>query len=258
MARIRISKNEERIIKFIDEYELDIFTFSELKNHEDLKINHLQMTLESLVKREYLVRIEKGKYCRHNFRDEYVIGNYLAKEGIIAYWSALNIHGLTEQITNTVFVQTPKLKRDKTVFGVPYQFVKVKAEKITGIEKMGYGNHSFDITDPEKTIIDCFDLPEYGGEFPGIIRAFVNNEWKEEKLIEYATVVNNKAAIKRMGYIAELFDLPLLEFIKFARSNVTRTIALLDNKGPDEGTYITSWGLKLNIEKENLLNMKYY
>lgn len=256
--KIRISKNEEKFIKFLDQFEMDIFTFSDLRYNEHTGIDHLQMTIDSLVKREYLIRLEKGKYCRHNFKDEYVIGSVLANGGIIAYWSALNIHGLTEQIPNTVFVQTSKVKKNKTVLGVNYRFIKVKNSKITGIEKMGYGNHSYLITDREKTMIDCFDLPEYAGEFPGIIRAFINHDWDEEKLIDYAKVVNNRAAIKRIGYIAELFDLPMTKFIAFAKSKVTRTIDLIDNNSPDEGTYITDWGLKLNIGKEDLLNMKYY
>jgi len=37
----------------------------------------------------------------------------------------------------------------------------------------------------EKTIIDCFDLPQYGGEFPGIVRAFVSHRFYQQKLIKY-------------------------------------------------------------------------
>lgn len=259
MNKSVINKNEELLIKFIDNFELDIFTFSDLNNNEKLKIKYLQRTLESLVRREYLFRIEKGKYCRHNFRDENVIAYYLAsKEGAIAYWSALNIHGLTEQITNTVFVQMTKVKHDKMVFNVPYQFIKVKKEKYIGIEKTGYGNHSFLITDKEKTIIDCFDLPQYAGEFPGVIKAFINNDWNEEKLIEYAKAVNNRAAIKRMGFIAQSFILPLYDFIEFAKSKVTKTISLLDNNLADEGTYLTEWGLRLNLTYEDLMGIEYY
>lgn len=256
--RLKINKNEEKVIKFIDEFEMDIFTFPDLKNNKNLNIDYLQMTLENLVERGYLIRLEKGKYCRHNFRDEHVIGSVLASGGIIAYWSALNIHGLTEQISNTVFVQTPKIKKDKTVLGVAYRFIKVKDSKITGIETMGYGNHSYPITDREKTIIDCFDLPQYAGEFPGIIRAFVSNEWEEEKLIKYAQSVGNNAAIKRMGFLTELFGLPYPKFRDFAKTKVTRTIDLLDNNTTDKGTYITEWGLRLNIDKEAVLDMKYY
>lgn len=251
-------KTPESLLKLLNEHELDIFTAQSFGAVLGEALDEWMPQLRTLVRNELINIIEKGKYCRHNFRNEYVIGNYLAPDGAIAYWSALNLHGLTEQISNTVFIQTAKLKRDKTVFGVRYQFIKVKPEKITGIETAGYGNHSYKITDKEKTIIDCFDLPEYGGEFPGIIRAFVTKDWDEQKLIDYAEMVNNIAATKRMGYLAELFELPLKNFIEFAKGKVTKTISLFDNASADEGNYITGWGLRMNINSDDILKMKNY
>ncbi|TAN16649.1 MAG: hypothetical protein EPN37_08020 [Chitinophagaceae bacterium] len=81
--KIKISKDEQKLIHFMDENEIDIFTYQELLNNKDLKISGLHLTLESMSNREFINIIEKGKYCRHNFRDEYVIGNYLAYDGII-------------------------------------------------------------------------------------------------------------------------------------------------------------------------------
>jgi predicted transcriptional regulator of viral defense system len=253
-----MTKSEENLLKLLDGLEIDVFTKESLQKDYDMHLKEWSQPFRGLINKNYFDIIEKGKYCRHNFRNEYVIGNYLAPNGAVAYWSALNLHSLTEQISNTVFVQTPKLKRDKIVFGVRYQFIKVKPEKITGIETTGHGNHSYKITDKEKTIIDCFDLPQYGGEFPGIIRAFVTNEWNEQKLIEYAAKVNNIAAIKRMGYLAELFELPLRNFIEFAKEKVTKTISLFDNASEDKGTYITGWGLRMNINSDDILKMESY
>lgn len=251
-------KTPETLLKLLDEQELDIFSAQTFEEGLGELLDDWMPQLRSLVRKGLIDIIEKGKYCRHNFRNEYVIGNYLAPGGAIAYWSALNLHGFTEQIPNTVFVQTTKLKRDKTVFGTRYRFIKIKQDKFTGIETFGYGNHAYRITDPEKTITDCFDLPQYAGEFPGIIRAFVNQSWNEQKLIEYATKIDNAAATKRMGYLAELFKLPLPAFIRYAQSKVTKTISLFDNTGKDEGTYITSWGLRLNLTEETILAMKHY
>ncbi len=247
------------LLKILDEFELDIFSEEDFLNRTGIALEDWINPLRTLIKNGIIEIIEKGKYCRHNFRNEYVIAYYLAsKEGAIAYWSALNLHGLTEQISNTVFVQMTKVKQDKEVFHIPYQFIKVKKSKFTGIEKSGYGNHSYLITDKEKTIVDCFDLPQYAGEFPGLIKAFANNDWKEEKLIEYARLVNNQAVIKRMGFIAQSFELPLNDFIEFAQSKVTRTISLLDNTLPNKGRVITNWGLRLNLSLENLLQLRYY
>ncbi|TVR88683.1 MAG: hypothetical protein EA411_04185 [Saprospirales bacterium] len=34
------------------------------------------------------------------------MNNYLLEDVVVTYWTALNLHGLTEQFPNTVFVQT--------------------------------------------------------------------------------------------------------------------------------------------------------
>ena len=106
----------------------------------------------------------------------------------MAYWSALNLQGLTEQFSNKVFIQTTKLKKDVEFAGVKYQFVKILPQKRIGITFNGYGNYKYPITDVEKTIVDCFDLPQYSGGFAELIRAFYNANLNADKLIEYSMV----------------------------------------------------------------------
>lgn len=248
--------NKDELIKFLDNHELDIFTYQELDNYADLNVSELQMTLESLVKRGLLSRIEKGKYCRHNFRDEYVISNYLANDGVVAYWTALNLHGLTEQFPNVVFVQTGKQKKHKTIFGVRYQFIKVKPEKITGIITEGYGNHRYRITDIEKTIIDCFDLPQYSSGYAELIRAYAQAELNADKMISYCQAVDNISAIKRMAYLTEILEKKdLYDFLEFARTLVNKKYTLFDGFGAEEGEFVKKWKLRMNINKKDILDI---
>ena len=45
---------------------------------------------------------DKGKYTLNGF----IIGSLLVTPYSVAYWSALNFYGLTEQFPNTVFLRT--------------------------------------------------------------------------------------------------------------------------------------------------------
>ena len=179
--------------------------------------------------------------------DQFVIGNFLSGDAVIAYWSALNIHGFTEQFSNTVFVQTTRKKQNKRIFNVEYKFIKVKPKKMIGVVNFGYGNQMFKITDKEKTIVDCFDLPEYAGDYHWVIEAFINNRWKQDLLIDYCIAVGNDAAVKRMGYLAELHKMPVSRFIRFAKGKVNYTVNLLNPLASNTGNILTKWGLKLNI-----------
>jgi predicted transcriptional regulator of viral defense system len=240
----------------LDDYELDIFTLEELKNKFSQKFSDINELVENLAHKKILTRIERGKYCRANFTDEKVIGCFISESGAIAYWSALNAHGLTEQFPNNVFVQTSKLKRSKMVLGISYKFVNVVPSKFTGILTLGQGNKKYRITDIDKTIVDCFDLHEYSGGYAELIRAFNQAKLSSEKMTTYCTAINNIAVTKRMGFLAEFLEKKGLKtFVKFAKQQMNRTYNLFDPTGIDKGEFINEWRLRLNISKEEILDI---
>jgi len=237
----------------LDDYEMDIFTLQDLKEQLGGQADDINELVENLVHKNILSRIERGKYCRYNFRDEKVIGSFLIPDGAIAYWSALHHYGLTERFPNTVFVQTTKAKQDKSVFGVYYKFVKINKSRQGGIVTEGYGNHSYRITSPEKTIADCFDLTQYSGGYAELIRAFAIATLDSDRLIEACRALHNLAVTKRMGYLAELCGKKeLSRFIDFAKKQVNEKYNLLDPVGSEEGPFINDWKLRLNIPEENI------
>jgi len=243
-------------VKYLEEEEISIFEIQNLKSMFDLDNRKINEIAENLVVKGFLSRIEKGKYCRVNFRDENVIGTFLAKESAVAYWSALNLHGLTEQFSNKIFIQTTQLKKEVEFAGTTYQFIKIQPNKRTGIVFNGYGNYRYPITDIEKTIIDCFDLPQYSGGLAELIRAFYNAKSNARKLIDYCSAVNNIAIIKRLGFLSELFEKKnLSSFVKFAKSKVNRSYNLFDVFGENTGEPNNDWYLRLNLSKENILGV---
>lgn len=243
-------------MKLLDENEIDIFLLEEIETKLNQRFDNINEILENLVQKELLSRIERGKFCKANFRDENVIGTFAVKMGVVAYWSALNLHGLTEQFTNTVYIQTTHKKTDKSIFGVNYRFVKISESKRCGIIKQGYGNHVFYMTDVEKTLVDCFDLPQYSGGYAELIRAFAATPISGKKMITYCRAVNNIAATKRMGFLAELFEKRGLKlFIRFAKNQIKDAYNPLDPQGADSGSFNSEWKLRLNISKEKLLDI---
>ena len=251
-----LSQSQLTLMLLLDEYEMDIFSLDDVKKLVPEQEEEINEIIENLVHKKVFSRIERGKYCRANFRDEKAIGSFLIPDGVIAYWSALNLHGLTEQFPNTIFIQTTKIKKDKKVFGVAYKFVTVAERKRDGIYNEGYGNHSYAITDVEKTIVDCFDLPQYSGGYAELIRAFSETKLSSGKMIQYCKAVNNIAATKRMGFLAELFDKPGMKtFIRYALQQVKEAYNPFDPKGSDKGDFERDWRLRMNISREELIDI---
>jgi predicted transcriptional regulator of viral defense system len=251
-----LTQQQLEFMKLLDDFEIDIFHFSEIEKKIKRKFNNLNEVLENLVHKKLLSRIEKGKFCRANFRDANVIGTFVVKDSAVAYWSALNLHGLTEQFANTIFIQTTHKKNDKTILGTAYKFIKIGPSKRSGITSNGFGNTKYQITDTEKTIIDCFDLPQYSGGYAELIRALNQANLDTEKMINYCKAVDNTAVTKRIGFLAELFEKKSLQpFIDFARAQANEKYNVIDPQGSDKGAFVSDWKLRLNISREELLGI---
>jgi predicted transcriptional regulator of viral defense system len=251
-----ITPSQKDLMMLLDENELDIFSLEDIKEllgHSSEDANEL---MENLVHKSLFSRIERGKYCRTNFRDEKVIGCFLVPDGVIAYWSALNLHGLTEQFSNNLYIQTTRSKKSKTVFGVNYQFVKIKETKRVGVSTEGFGNHKYRITDKEKTLIDCFDLPHYSGGYSELIRAFGQSEPNQDKMIQYCQAIDNISVVKRLAFLTELLQKPkMTRFLNYAKKQVNPRYVLMDPFGAETGTFNSKWKLQLNISAEEIVDI---
>lgn len=251
-----LTRTQRHFIQLLNENEIEYFTISEIEEQLDHKFNNINEVLENLVHKNFLYRLQKGFYAVQNFSNQNVIGTFISQNSAIAYWSALSIHGLTVRFPNTIFIQTTKRKRDASVRGVSYKYITIQERKRLGIITLGYGTNSYSITDVEKTIIDCFDLPNYSGGFDLLVLAFAQAKLSSKKMIEYAKALNNISAIKRIGFIAELLDKKGMQlFIKYAKSKVNNKYNLIDPTSESNGTFIASWRLRLNVGKDEIIDL---
>lgn len=247
---------QKTILQILDNLGWDIFTNKMLEAELQLSIKQINEALFKLIKNGDINQLEKGKYCRHNFRDENVIASFIVKNGGVAYWTAMHYHGLTEQIPNVMYVQTTQAKRNRIIFGVRYNFIRVKEEKLIGFKTLGYGNHQFKITDIEKTIVDCFDLPQYGGGYAEIIKAFNNAKLSAQKMVKYCKAINNIAVTKRLAYLSEILNKPNMDyFYKYALSVKNEKYNLFDTGGNKNGQTNSRWNLILNMEENEILEI---
>jgi predicted transcriptional regulator of viral defense system len=83
-----------------------VFTIENVLSTTNIQKEVLWVILSRLEKKRWIERIEKGKYTLN----EFIIGSLLVTPYCVAYWSALNFYGLTEQFPNTVFLQTARVQ----------------------------------------------------------------------------------------------------------------------------------------------------
>ncbi|PIS23606.1 MAG: hypothetical protein COT45_05730 [bacterium (Candidatus Stahlbacteria) CG08_land_8_20_14_0_20_40_26] len=232
-------------------------TFEEALVISGLSRKSLRDLLSDMEKQGYVERIEKGKYMiiplgaekgKYTL-NEFIIGSLLVNPHCIAYWSALHYYGLTEQIPNIGFIQTTarKKKQEVEVFGIRYRIVRIKDTKFFGIRKEWIEEAQINITDREKTIVDCLDKPHYCGGVVEVAKALRNGKLDREKTSEYAQQIGNSGVIRRLGYLCDFLGInisvPLVE---------TRNYLLLDPSMPHKGPKNSKWKLIINLNEKIL------
>lgn len=251
-----MTEDQISFLRDLDEKEILYFSLEDISSRLGRPVDNLNEIVENLSHKGLLDRIEYGDYTRSNFHDAHVLGSFISRGGVIAYWTALHQHGLTDRFPNKVFVKTTLRKRNTSIFGTKLQFVTVHPRKMVGIIWEGYGDKRYPWTDLEVTMLDCFDQPRYAGDWPDLIRAFHQATMDGDKLTSYAKVYQNQAVIKRMGYLASLLEKKELKtFIAFALSTVREKYSLFEPGGPDEGAFVKQWKLRMNVSEQDILEI---
>jgi predicted transcriptional regulator of viral defense system len=248
-----ISKNIDseqlRFLNLLEESEIQYFRISEIEKRLQTNFKNINEVVENLEHKKQLKRIERGKYVRKTFSNINALACFVCDNGAIGYWSALHYHGLTDRFPSIVFIKKTGRKKDTEIDRVKISFISVKSTKMIGLQREGYGENSFLVTDQELTIIDCIDLPEYAGDFDDLLRAFAKITPNENKLINYCMAYSNIALTKRLGYLAEFFHPKSCKnFILYAKSIVNDNYDLFYTGSKIKSKTNKTWKLRINFD----------
>ena len=233
----------------------DAFTVEEAGEKLGISGKLLNYYLGELTGDGFLRRIARGIYVitpnpnQPPVVDDFLIASLLIKPSAIAYWSALNYYGLTEQIPGTTFIQTPRkggYSGEISIGGRRFRVVTVRPHKFFGLDTIKIDGRNVSITDPEKTLIDCLDKPQHCGGIIEVMKALRNGTFDRETLLKYAERMRNTAVLKRLGFLSEKLGLGLEEEIKIPEKS-KGSFPLLDPTMPSKGRFDRKWGLRVNV-----------
>lgn len=227
--------------------------------------------LERLVDKGWLERIERGKYLivpleagpdRTWTEDAYVIAGHLVSPSMVAYWSALNYWNLSEQVPRITYVQTTARKENRrpTVLGMKFRIVRVKGEKFFGGQRYHAGDPLVQVTDREKTIIDCLDRPDLSGGVAEVAKALHagDGDFDWNRLTRNLDRFGSGAVVKRLGFLVEALELthpPTSGVLDRWLVLLTAGISKLDPSTPREPhRIVTRWRVEVNLPEKGLLS----
>lgn len=222
--------------------------------------------LRKLARKRWLVRLVPGKYLivpleagleAIPMTDRYVI----AREVLgpvpyyISHYSAMEMHQMTTQPVNTVYVTVAQRRRTRTIAGMEYRFIYASQRFFWGWEMIwATTEEQVRVSDLEKTLLDCAVRPELCGGLGELAKGLWlrKDDLDDSRLVEYVERLGHKAAAKRIGFLLETYGLGRPETIDALQSHTNLGYDLLDPTLPDEGPHHARWRLRINLDPEEL------
>ena len=175
----------------------------------------------------------------------------LFENACVAYHSALEFHGLGNQMFSEVQVFTEKRYNPFMYNGLEYKFFSYTAKG--GIMRLEQ-NAEIVVTDLERTVVDCIDRIDLAGGIEELVTALNGiTHLDEQALLTYLKEYNKKFVYKKAGFLLSLLKKDLLSqnFFDICKQNCSIKLEdISENKKMPRKTD-KYWGL---MYPEKLIN----
>jgi len=253
-----LSKKESFLLSELARGNKPIFTAAQARK---ILKEEPYLTLHSLKEKRWILTLKGGLYAivpldigikgAESFLvHDFIIASYLVRPYYIGFWSALNYHGLSDQIPKSVFVSIKTAKKSLVILNTEFIFVQLNKNRFFGMGKVEMEGRKINISNINKTIADCLDHPEHSGGIEEVARSIYFNckELNFDKVKLYALRMKNMTILKRLGFILERSN--LWEEYKeiFKDIKMTKGYSKLDTISKAKGKYNERWKLLINTE----------
>ncbi|MFW6159955.1 MAG: type IV toxin-antitoxin system AbiEi family antitoxin domain-containing protein [Acidobacteriota bacterium] len=209
------------------------------------------------VKSNLFVRIpshivhDKGKYVE----DPILVGKHLTKPYFFSYYSALYLHGLSQQPASHFHLSTTNHIQNVDYYGIVFHPVILTKKRFFGFKVIKYREENVFVSDLERTIVDVMNRPEYAGGYEEVIRSFQDMEkadWK--RLLKYIDRMGEKILINRIGFVFDMLEEFIDvadEFLKELEKRLSDNIYYFEKNR--KGAYIKKWKIIVDKRLENVI-----
>ncbi|MFC2015535.1 type IV toxin-antitoxin system AbiEi family antitoxin [Chloroflexota bacterium] len=230
---------------------------------------HAVKLLSSMVRKNALHRVGRGRYVvippdvlygrrsyvadPHLILDELMQANGVDGLYYVAYQSAAAIHGAAHQLPFALLVAIPRQRRPIELGRARIQFVQLKPEKLFGFQQIHYHDVPLNVSDREKTILDCLERFDLCGGVAEVARTISGlfEEVEPDKILDYLQRMDNQALAQRLGFILErLSTVQEIEegLIDGIAQQVGVHIYPLDPHEPEAGVLDGRWRIRENLD----------
>lgn len=191
------------------------------------------------------------------------LASLIADRYYIGYGTAAAHYGFTTQRRNIIWLVTPQRLRDRKLLNAEVRIVNITKRKFFGFEPVDVLGHEVDMSDLEKTAIDCVDRPDLCGGLGEAAYIFGRASWKTnwDRVSAHLLLMNSIALTRKVGWLADHVGAPLPDYVRadlLARTGKRSTKAKLGPRAPKPNVlgYQSEWKLTVNVPIEELAESK--
>ena len=176
----------------------------------------------------------------------------------IGFGTAATHYGLTTQHRNVIWLVTPNRLRHRWIGESLVRIVHPVARKFFGFSPIEVLGYKINISDIEKTVIDCIDRPDLAGGIgeTAYILATASRRLNWKKVVEYLEHIGSSSLIRKFGWLADYVGvtIPLNERQHLIRLSGHGRKTFMGPKDTAEGAigYNETWRLFVNVTQKEL------
>ena len=136
--------------------------------------------------------------------DPFLVAAKLAKNSVLTYHSALELHGAAYSHSHRVyFYSTPQTRRFEFM---DVEYVPIQKKVTWGVTTLEREGNTIRLTDRERTVLDCLDRPDYTGGLEELFKSLdLFPSADLEKLKTYLRKAGKLILYAKAGFLLEHF-----------------------------------------------------
>lgn len=250
---------------------VDFFTPADLEVHLGITRRKAYDLAQRMARANLARRLKGGFYAllppaHWSGNEGYVVNWYwtaanLARGGpyFIAYYTAMDLHQMTQHPIRTVFAAVTQRQRDLTVGPVRFRFVTLTEARFFGAETRKIEGDQVEVADLERTFVDCIDRMELCGGLEEVVRGFDrrHRDLDRQRLLRYTLQFDSPVVAKRLGLLLELVGHGDVRLFRELERTTPRLghYARLDPRGEHQAMERNRrWELDVNTDVDKLLH----
>jgi predicted transcriptional regulator of viral defense system len=189
-------------------------SLSEIERRAGIGRGYSRKLAHDLVRKGWLQRVGRARYLLNPSQhgaaqlpdaDPFRVGSHIVHPYYFGYATAAELWGFLLEAGRVYYIVTTARTSVHVEHPAQFRFVRKAAKQFFGVQRLTRRGESLRVSDPERTLLDCAERPEFSGGIGGLVqvisRAKPTLNW--DRLSQYLERGGNRSLALRVGYLAE-------------------------------------------------------